>query len=233
MDLLFKKENIIKLLTLFYFTIAGVEIAAEYFLNLLLINSLKPLLPLIIILIYSIESVKSNKIFLLILLISSLNLYLLNLDTAATLYYMVILSAFIRILLIYIILKVQKIKDFIPVIIGIAPFLLFFFYLLSETSELPQNSIYILIFHVFLISFIAGIGLASYMMNDNKQNSILLISVLLLVMVQFVVYVEKYFLKHENEALFRTLGSLFYILAYFSFYKYLITFEKDKTAETN
>jgi hypothetical protein len=64
-------------------------------------------------------------------------------------------------------------------------------------------------------------------MNDNKQNSVLLISALLFVMLQFVVFVEKYFLVNEFEELFRPLAMTFNALAFFSFYKYVITAEKS------
>ena len=63
-------------------------------------------------------------------------------------------------------------------------------------------------------------------MNDNKQNSILLISALLFVMLQFVVFVEKYYLINEYEELFRPLAMTLNALAFFSFYNYIITAEK-------
>jgi UDP-N-acetylmuramyl pentapeptide phosphotransferase/UDP-N-acetylglucosamine-1-phosphate transferase len=96
-----------------------------------------------------------------------------------------------------------------------------------ETIEIPQNSIYIIIIQNLLISLFAGTALSSYFMNDNKQNSVLLISALLFVMLQFVVFVEKYFLVNEFEELFRPLAMTFNALAFFSFYKYIVIAEKS------
>jgi hypothetical protein len=123
------------------------------------------------------------------------------------------------------ILQLQKLKDYIPAVIATLPFLLIFFYLFLETNEIPANSYYLLIFQNILISVFAGIALSSYVMNDNKQNSVLLIAVLLFVMLQFTVFIEKYFLINEYKKLFRPLAMTFNTLAFFSFYKYVIITE--------
>ena len=148
-------------------------------------------------------------------------------DTPTCLFYGVLVFTLHRIISIYLIFSLQKVRDYIPVIIATSPFLLIFFYLFSETSEIPQNSFYIIIVQNILISLFAGIALSSYVMNDNKQNSILLISALLFVMLQFVIFVEKYFLTNEFEELFRPMAMTLNALAFFSFYKYVVTAEES------
>jgi hypothetical protein len=143
------------------------------------------------------------------------------------LFYGIIVFTLHRIISIYLIFSLQKVIDFIPVIIATSPFLLIFFYLFSETPEIPQNSFYIIIIQNILISVLTGIALSSYVMNDNKQNSILLISALLFVMLQFVIFVEKYFLTNEFEDFFRPTAMTLNALAFFTFYKYVITAEKS------
>ena len=54
------KSNILTPLTIGYFTVAFVEILAEYFASRQLICILKPILPLILILLYYIESEKKD-----------------------------------------------------------------------------------------------------------------------------------------------------------------------------
>jgi hypothetical protein len=115
----------------------------------------------------------------------------------------------------------QKIKDIIPVILGTAPFILVFFYLFVETTDIPENSFLILVVQNILISLFAGLSLSCYVMNDNKQNSILLISALLFVMLQFTVFIEKYYLTNEFQHLFRPLAMSLNTLAFYSFYKYV------------
>lgn len=222
-----KKENIVKLLTVCYFAIALFEVIAEYFVNRPLICVLKPIIPLVLILIYLMESDKKSILFIVALLLSLITNILFIPNTPNYLFYGVLVFTIHRIIVLFLIFSYQKVNDFIPLIIATTPFLLIFFYLFLETIEIPHNSTYIIIFQNLLISLFAGIALSSYFMNDNKQNSILLISALLFVMLQFVVFVEKYFLRNEFEDLFRPLAMTLNALAFYSFYKYVITAEKS------
>ncbi len=222
-----QKENIIKWLTVCYFAIAFFEVIAEYFVNRPLICILKPVIPLFLIVIYSIESNKKNVLFIVALLLSLITNILFIPNTPTYLFYGLLIFTVHRIIVIYLIFSLQKVNDSIPLIIATTPFLLIFFYLFLETVEIPPNSIYLIIFQNLLISMFAGIALSSYFMNDNKQNSVLLISALIFVMLQLVVFVEKYYLINEFEELFRPIAMAFNALAFFSFYKYVIVAEKS------
>lgn len=221
-----KKENIVKVLTIGYFVIAFMEVVAEYLFNTKAICTLKPILPLMLIIIYCVDSKKRSLLFIVALLLSSLTNVLFIPNTSTCLFYGLLVFTLHRVIVIYIIFLNQKLKDFIPILLATAPFLLVFFYLFSETIEIPENSFYILIFQNILISVFAGVALSSYVMNDNKQNSILLISALLFVMLQFVVFIERYFLINEFEEFFRPLAMTLNALAFFTFYKYVVTAEK-------
>ena len=221
------KKNIIYTLTICYFVIAFFEVVAEYIVEKPIICALKPLMPLILIVIYCIDSERRNLLFIFALLLSSLTNILFIPNTPTCLFYGVLVFTLHRIISIYLIFSLQKVIDYIPVIIATSPFLLIFFYLFSETVEIPQNSFCIIIAQNILISLFAGIALSSYVMNDNKQNSILLISALLFVMLQFVIFVEKYFLTNEFEELFRPMAMTLNALAFFSFYKYVVTAEES------
>lgn len=221
-----KKENIVKLLTVCYFVIAFFEVIAEYFVDKPLICVLKPVIPLFLIVIYCIESDKKNTLFISALFLSLITNVLFIPNTPTYLFYGLLVFTIHRIIVIYLIFSHQKLNDVIPLIIATTPFLLIFFYLFLETSELPQNSIYLIIFQNLLISMFAGIALSSYFINDNKQNSVLLISALLFVILQLVVFIEKYFLVDEFVEMFRPLAMTFNALAFFTFYKYIIIAEK-------
>ncbi len=210
-----------------YFVIAFFEVLAEYIIEKPLICSLKPTMPLLLIVIYYLDSERKNVFFILALLLSSLTNLLFIPNTPTCLFYAVLVFTLHRIISIYLIFSLQKVIDYIPVIIATSPFLLIFFYLFSETAEIPQNSFYILIAQNILISLFAGVALSSYVMNDNKQNSILLISALLFVMLQFVIFIEKYFLVNEFEQLFRPMAMTLNALAFFSFYKYVVSAEQS------
>lgn len=222
-----RKSEILRLLTILYFIIALVEITAEYFLYQPALFVLKPLIPTTLLLLYWMESKKKNFAFLLAILFSTITNILFIPNTDNCLFYGIISFAIFRILSIYIVFKLQNIKDYIPLFIATAPFLLIFSYLFTETTDIPENSVFIIVFQNIMISIFAGVALSSYVMNDNKQNSILFISALLFVMLQFVVFIEKYFLTNEYQQLFRPLAMTFNVFAFYSFYRYVIDAEES------
>ena len=164
------KKNILYTLTICYFVIAFFEVVAEYIVEKPIICALKPLMPLILIVIYCIDSERRNLLFIFALLLSSLTNILFIPNTPTCLFYGVLVFTLHRIISIYLIFSLQKVIDYIPVIIATSPFLLIFFYLFSETVEIPQNSFCIIIAQNILISLFAGIALSSYVMNDNKYK---------------------------------------------------------------
>jgi hypothetical protein len=216
-----KKNSIVALLTIFYFIIAIVEVYAEFIVYRPIIFAFKPLLTILLVIMYFQNNKKRNTLFLLVLITSLITNILFIPTSQNYLQYAIIIFTIHRIFVLLLILKLQKIKDIIPVIIGTAPFALIFFYLFMETTDIPENSYFILVVQNILISLFAGLSLSSYIMNDNKQNSILLISALLFVMLQFTVFIEKYYLTDEFQHLFRPLAMSFNSLAFYTFYKYV------------
>ncbi len=222
-----RKADILKFLTVGYFIIAFFEVVSEYFAYTPFICSLKPIVPLLLVVMYLVNSTIKNPIFVIVLLLSMVVNILFIPNTPMCLYYALMVFTVHRIVAIYLIFTLQKVTDYIPMVIATIPFLLIFFYLFMETNDIPENSFYLLILQSILISIFAGIALSCYVMNDNKQNSVLLIAVLLFVMLQFTVFIEKYFLINEFQWLFRPLAMTFNALAFFSLYKYVLIAEKS------
>ena len=222
-----KSDNLIKIISSVYFIVAFVEVIAELCVYKPLICYLKPVLPITLMVLYWAHSDKRQLIFFLSLFFSFLTNIFFIPNSQEMLFYGIIAFTFHRILAIVLVLKLTKIKDYIPFAIATLPFLLIFFYLFMETNDIPENSFLILVLQNLLISVYAGIGLSCYVMNDNKQNSILLISALLFVMLHFVVYIEKYYLTNEYGTIFRPIAMTFNILAFYSYYKYVIVAEKS------
>ena len=73
---------------------------------------------------------------------------------------------------------------------------------------------------------LGGVAISNYLMSDTKQNSLLLISVLLFLGLQLVIYIEKYYLADSHSSLLRPLAMTLNILAFYSFYKFVISSEK-------
>jgi hypothetical protein len=219
------KKSILNALTIGYFIIAFVEVVSEYAKYKPFIMAFKPLIPMALFSMYLVSSTKRDITFILVLLTSLITNILFIPNTPNYLLDAIVVFTVHRIVVIYLVLKLQKISDFIPVVLGTAPFILIFFHLFMETTDIPESSYYILVLQNLLISLFAGLSLSSYVMNDNKQNSILLISALLFVMLQFSVFIEKYYLANEYQYLFRPLAMSLNALAFYSFYKYVITAE--------
>lgn len=222
-----KSNNLVKSLSIFYFVVAFLEICGEFCKYHPFILVAKPLLPVILMVLYWLHSEKKQWLFFISMFFSFLTNIFFIPNSSKMLFYGVIAFAFHRIFAILLVLKFTKIKDFIPFLIATIPFLLIFFYLFAETEDIPQDSFVLLIFQNLLIAVYSGIALSNYVMNDNKQNSIFLISALLFVMLQFVVFIEKYYLTNEYETLFRPVAMTLNTLAFYSFYKYAITAENS------
>lgn len=221
-----RKNTILKCITFLFFLVFAIEIIAESFSYKPLILIFKPLIPLTLILMYIVESEKKNVIYILLMFLSLVTNLLFIPNTFVSLFYALVVFTIHRILVIFLIIRLNQIKDYIPVVIATAPFLIVFFYLYFETPELPESSLIILILQNILISVFAGISLSDYVMNDNKQNSILLISAMLFVMLQFSIFVEKYYLNNEYDSILRPLSMSLNAMAFFSFYRYVIEAEK-------
>jgi len=225
-NIMVSKLNILKGFTILYFIISIIEITAEYLSNKAMIIALKPLIPLVIIILYFIESNKKNKLYVVAMFFSILTNLLFIPSIAVFLFYGIIAFLIHRIIIIYLLVKINPIKDFIPFLLATAPFLLVFFYLFIETENIPENSYAILVLQNILMSIFAGIALSNYVMNDNKQNSILLISAFLFVLLQFVIFIEKYFLIYELKEIFRPMAMLLNVFAFYTLFRYIIETEK-------
>ena len=75
------------------------------------------------------------------------------------------------------------------------------------------------------MSVLAGIALSNYVMNDNKQNSILLISTFLFVLLQFVIFIERYFQLIELKEIFRPMAMTLNVFAFYTLFRYMIAAE--------
>jgi hypothetical protein len=129
--------------------------------------------------------------------------------------------------MIYYIIKLIKLKDYIPLLLAMIPFMFFFFYLLSITSDITTRSYGILILQNILISILVGIALSDYVMNNGKKDSTwLLIFGMLSVTQYFIVFVERYYLSDISPISLRPLAMILNASVYYAFYKFVMAIEK-------
>lgn len=216
---------LVNALIIIYFINAIIEVISEYASFSATIYITKPLIPLILMVLYFYKSSKKNSLFFVIMSFSLItNLLFIPSDEKA-LFYGVISFTIHRIFLLFLIFKIIKIKDYIPFVLATIPLAFIFFYLFAA-SDVPENSYYLIVFHNLMGAVLGGMAISNYVMNDNKQNSLLLISVLLFLGLQLVVYIEKYYLVESHSFLLRPLAMTLNILAFYTFYKFVIASER-------
>lgn len=219
------KLNVVKILVIIYFVNAIIEVFAEAFSLKFLIYLTKPLIPFLLMLMYFFQSSRKQFLFFGILFFSLLtNLFFIP-NTQDSLLFGVISFTFHRILLLVLIFKIVKMKNLIPFFLATLTLGFIFFYLFAA-SDVPNNSYYLIIFHNLMAAVLGGIAISNYARNDDKQNSLLLISVLLFLGLQLVIYIEKYYLRESNIQYLRPLAMTINILAFFVFYKFIVESEK-------
>ena len=226
----FLKNKLSKSITLFYFVIAFIEVIAETYNDKSLVFIFKPLLSVIIMVLYWKISKKRDTLFFAVIFFALVTNVLFIPNTEKMLLAGLLTFLIHRLLMIYYITKLIKLKDFIPLLIAIIPFLFIFFYLLSISSGITTISYYVLIIQNILISIIGGIVLSNFMMDDKVKTPWFLIFGLLSVVQYFIVFLEKYYLSSLAPVIFRPIAMILNIMVYYSFFRFVISLE-NKTIE--
>ena len=224
---IFKEEiNLEKLLIISFFSIATLEVISELFSYKLFIYIFKPIIPLLLMTFYWTSSCRRNILFFLIVTFSMIS-SMFFIQTTENMLFIGLLAFFIhRILVIFYIIKSERIKDYIPTFLIMIPLLFIFFYLLSILDEFPKRTYYILIVQIILVSILGGITVSSYIMNNNRKNTWLLIFGLLSVSHNFIVLIEKYFFYNITYVNFRPIVMVLNVAVYYTFYKFFIESER-------
>jgi len=227
MKILNDESNLKKAILVIYFTVTLVEVIAELFLYKPFLFLFKPLISILLMILYWNISNQRNPLFFFVIFFSLITNMFFIYDTETMLFLGLITFFIHRLLIIYYIIKLIELKDYIPMFIATIPFLFFFFYLLSITTELTTKSYVILIFQNILISIIAGITLADFMMNNSKKNTTwLFIFGILSITQYFIVFIEKYYLSELSPMSFRPIAMILNASVYFAFYKFVIAIER-------
>ncbi|SFE93751.1 hypothetical protein [Flavobacterium xueshanense] len=211
---------------IFSFTI--IEVLAELFSFKIILFAFRPLIALLLMYLYWITSKERNVFFFIsifFLLLTSIFIISESLP-----FLIVGLAGIVihRILLILYIIKLNKVKDFLPILIAVIPFIFIFSYLLSISDEIPKESYYPLVIQNILVSILGGVVLSNYFMNETKNTPWLSIFGVLSIALYFIVFIEKCFLPNLPPTYFRPLGMILYVTSYYAFYKFVIDTERLK-----
>lgn len=221
-----RSNNInVKAIVYLYFVISIIEVFSEAFSLKPIILITKPLIPLLLMILYYFTTTTKCYLFYIIMFFSLLTNLLFIPNTEKSLFYGVIAYTIHRIFLIILIFKIIKVKDFIPFILATIPLGFIFFYLFTA-ADIPENTYYLAFFHNLLAAVLGGTAISSYVMDDTKENSYLMISVLLFLGLQLVIYIEKYYLVVEHITMLRPLAMSLNVMAFYVFYKFVIFSQK-------
>lgn len=209
---------------IFSFTI--IEVLAELFSFKVILFAFRPLIALLLMYLYWITSKERNvfffiSIFFLLLtsiLILSKSLLFLKLGLVGIVIHRISLKIYI--------IKLNKVKDFVPILIAVIPFIFIFSYLLSISDEIPKESYNPLVIQNILVSILGGVVLSNYFMNETKNTPWLSIFGVLSIALYFIVFIEKCFLPNLPPTYFRPLGMILYVTSYYAFYKFVIDTER-------
>lgn len=106
----------------------------------------------------------------------------------------------------------------LPLVLATIPFLFVFSYLIYMMISPMSANFYPTVINDIIISLFSGLGLANYVMNDNKQNSWLIISTLLFTFLVILFMVENFYLSNP---VFKPLSALVFSLAHYAFYLFV------------
>jgi membrane-bound ClpP family serine protease len=218
--------NLVSLLILFYFSIALTQVVAELVLYQPLIYFSRIVTPILLIILYKLNSDRQNPFFfLLITLTLATNVIFVDKESP---YWVIgsVISILQKIIMLLFVMHLIAKNKYWHIILAAIPFLLIFFYLNLITdglTELGWGNIFV---QSILVSIIGGFSLAAYLMSDNRQNSWLLISTLLFVGLQFVIFIERYYSSIISVTVFTPIALVLNAFGFFTFYKFVVAAEK-------
>lgn len=219
-------KTLITVISSFYFIIALFEILTYFiFDKVFAISTIT--IPVLLLVLYYISSTKQNKLFsivLLFLLLENTWSYLYNSKFSLS----IISSLIQKAVLILLILKLIRERNYLYFASISIAFLMIFLYLFSTTNETSYIDFKFLMLQNILISILGGLAVSSYVVDDNRQNSWLLISVLLFIGLRFMLFIQSFYLTDFTLPVIKPIIITLNIFAYFTLYKFVIEAEKNE-----
>ncbi|RZJ28568.1 MAG: hypothetical protein EOO48_09535, partial [Flavobacterium sp.] len=158
-------------LTVLFFAVSLVEVAAEYFRAVPLIYAVKPLILILLAFLYWKTSQKPNFAYLGALLFSWLaNLFFIS-QNFNDIFVGALLFFFYRSLTIYIVIKHIKLPGIFPIVVGCVPFLFIYMYLVNLTYDAIGEGLVIFITQCILVSFLGGLAVGNYVMRSSRAST--------------------------------------------------------------
>lgn len=222
------KVNQVNVFILLYFATTFIEMASGFFGFRPLVLLCRIAAPFLLIAIYRLNAIRVNPmvytLFGLLLMTNVLFFYKESPYFSLAL----VISVVSRLVMLLIVFQTMTQLRYAAAFLASVPFLVIFYYLNSITSEFTLFEFNTLFFQSILISLLGGLSVSGYLRNDNRQNSWLLISILLFVGLQFVLFIERYFFTVISLRVFGLIGVVLNAVGFFTFYKFVNAAEKER-----
>ncbi|MGH2664309.1 hypothetical protein [Flavobacterium sp.] len=179
----------------------------------------------VLLLLYYFTSVKRDYVYFLALFIFQITYLLFNKSTETSMFYGALASVIFRFLMIVIIYKAIREKEWMLTILAGLPFLFVHLFLIDLVKDVISNSIYLWILNGLLTALLGGISVSNYYYNPGNKSLWLLISCLFFVVQIGLFFINRFYLKQQ---IFLQLIIIIYGISNFTFYKFMIVKEKEE-----
>ncbi|WP_367753373.1 hypothetical protein [Flavobacterium sp. WC2430] len=223
MKVLNKETTLEKSLIALFFLMGFIEVVSD---DSYIQYTIKPLQIMLLFALYSYTSIRKNPLFFINMIFLLIGRMLFVPKEKHMLFYALIAVFFHRIIEIYYVIKLTKIKDYIPPLLASIPFLIYFLYLVSIPDSVLIRSYLILIVQIVLISVLSGIILSQYLLTFNRKDIWLFVYGIMSLMQTFVIFIEKFYLSDFKITSLRPMALFLNTIVCFSFYKFVITTER-------
>lgn len=204
-------------------------ILSEYQQDTLLTYITKPFLMPLLFYLYYINSASNNRNygFILALLFNWVANIAFVAATKETVFFGSLFFLLYRIMVVYILVEQIVFPKVFPFLVGCIPFFFIYITVTNLVNAEIENGIYLFWVNGIFMIFLGGFTLANYILDNNKVNTLLLISTLLFTFIQFIVTINLYYL---TLVVFKPIAMAMFVVAQFLLYKSVLLMDERKKA---
>jgi hypothetical protein len=218
-------NKMVKNLSIIYFAVAFVYLINEIFKFHPFIYFFGSSLMPILMTLYFFSSIKRNWIYFGILLFAFISDSLFIGSSKELFLYGLLSYMIYRFLTVVLVFKSIKEKSIVYLSIGTLPFLFVYLYIIYFTEELFSVNFYPLMINGLLFSFLGGLCLSNYILDNNNKNLLLLISLLLFMLQNLIFILKRYYLV---SGVIEPIAAIIFAISHYTFYRFVIMQEESK-----
>lgn len=220
-----KNKNTITFLTIIYF-LNLVLYSASSFLNFAIPEKFFWFSRIPILIILYLITGKNNIIYIVALLLYQLASYLFSTGNQDLFLLGSISSVGFKLFLLLLLLPLINKENRVAIGMACLPFFVLYLYIIELVLHSLGDSLYIWIANALITSIIGGIAIIHYNNNFDLKGYWLLISSIFFIIQIGAFFINKFYIK--SEAIYQMV-IFTYGLSHFTFYKFMILFEQEKT----